>query len=181
MLRCSTMMLEGEEVPIDDNLRQKFKAACKTLAANGERVLGFVDKDLDKSQFPRGFAFSTEGKLLQCIISKCQISSSIYYKCLIVPLSSFLVVVRISNSNDKPKIYTSYFCRRTSKWWTQFPPWWTEICWIDEVKIIIFGGISLFLSSLIDPPKATVPNAVSQCRSAGISVSQVQILANIYL
>ena len=55
------MMLGGEEVPIDDNLRQKFKAACKTLAANGERVLGFVDKDLDKSQFPKGFAFSTEG------------------------------------------------------------------------------------------------------------------------
>ena len=55
------MMLGGEEVPIDDNLRQKFKAVCKTLAANGERVLGFVDKDLDKSQFPKGFAFLTEG------------------------------------------------------------------------------------------------------------------------
>ena len=58
------MMLEGKEVPIDDNLRQKFKSACKTLAANGERVLGFGDKDLDKSQFPKGFAFSTEDNCL---------------------------------------------------------------------------------------------------------------------
>ena len=44
-----------------------------------------------------------------------------------------------------------------------------------------FGGISSFLSSLIDPPKATVPNAVEQCRSAGISVRQVQILSEIYI
>ena len=89
MLRYSTMMLEGKEVPIDDNLRQKFKAACKTLAANGERVLGFVDKDLDKSQFPKGFAFSTEGKVLQCFISKYQISNNMYYKWLFFPISCF--------------------------------------------------------------------------------------------
>ena len=97
MLRYSTMMLEGKEVPIDDNLRQKFKAACKTLAANGERVLGFVDKDLDNLQFPKGFAFSTEGKFLQCFISKCKISHNTCYKCLIVPLSSFSVVVQNIN------------------------------------------------------------------------------------
>ena len=40
----------------------------------------------------------------------------------------------------------------------------------DEPNFPLDGLCFVGLMSMIDPPKATVPNAVAQCRSAGIKV-----------
>ena len=41
----------------------------------------------------------------------------------------------------------------------------------EEVNFPLNGLRFLGLISMIDPPRATVPDAVSKCRSAGIKVS----------
>ena len=40
--RCSTVLLEGKEVPIDNQFRQHFNDAYIELGGMGERVLGWV-------------------------------------------------------------------------------------------------------------------------------------------
>jgi len=102
--RCETILLNGKKVPISEEVKADFASACEELASMGERVLGFVDHDLDPAHFPTDFQFSTD--------------------------------------DDEPN----------------FPL--TGLCFIG-------------LMSMIDPPKATVPNAVSSCRSAGIKVIMV--------
>ncbi|XP_061150881.1 sodium/potassium-transporting ATPase subunit alpha-2 isoform X1 [Syngnathus typhle] len=100
--RCSTIMLHGQEQPMDDNWRDAFQNAYMDLGGLGERVLGFCHQNLPGSQFPRGFAFDCDE--------------------------------------------------------VNFP---TE-------KLCFLG-----LISMIDPPRAAVPDAVGKCRSAGIKVIMV--------
>ncbi|CAB3397184.1 unnamed protein product [Caenorhabditis bovis] len=99
---CSTMMVDGMELPLDDKLRADFNTAYLELGGMGERVLGFCDFKLPVDQFPKGFKFDSE----------------------------------------EPN----------------FP-----------LKNLRFVG----LMSMIDPPRAAVPDAVAKCRSAGIKVVMV--------
>ncbi|KAK1878549.1 Sodium/potassium-transporting ATPase subunit alpha-2 [Dissostichus eleginoides] len=100
--RCSSIMIHGEEQPLDEDLTDAFQSAYMELGGLGERVLGFCHLNLSSSQFPRGFTFDSEE--------------------------------------------------------TNFP---TE-------KLCFLG-----LISMIDPPRAAVPDAVGKCRSAGIKVIMV--------
>ncbi|XP_055084446.1 sodium/potassium-transporting ATPase subunit alpha-2 [Periophthalmus magnuspinnatus] len=100
--RCSTIMFNGQEVPLDDMWRESFQNAYLELGGLGERVLGFCHLLLPSSQFPRGFSFDT-----------------------------------------------------------------------DDVNFPIEGLCFLGLISMIDPPRAAVPDAVGKCRSAGIKVIMV--------
>ncbi|XP_049603657.1 sodium/potassium-transporting ATPase subunit alpha-2 [Syngnathus scovelli] len=100
--RCSTIMLHGQEQPMDDNWRDAFQNAYMDLGGLGERVLGFCHQNLPASQFPRGFAFDC-----------------------------------------------------------------------DEVNFPTENLCFLGLISMIDPPRAAVPDAVGKCRSAGIKVIMV--------
>eukprot|EP00118_Oscarella_pearsei_P002645 m.11136 g.11136 ORF g.11136 m.11136 type:complete len:1036 (+) comp23003_c0_seq1:66-3173(+) len=100
--RCSTILLQGKEVPLDDGLRSRFDEAYAQLGGLGERVLGFCHFFLPEDQFPRGFKFDTDE--------------------------------------------------------TNFP--------LDN---LCFVG----LMSMMDPPRAAVPDAVNKCRSAGIKVIMV--------
>uniref|UniRef100_A0A0N5A3I6 Sodium/potassium-transporting ATPase subunit alpha n=1 Tax=Parastrongyloides trichosuri TaxID=131310 RepID=A0A0N5A3I6_PARTI len=100
--KCSTILINGKEVPLDEKLRNEFESAYLELGGMGERVLGFCDYKLDPSEFPKGFAFDTED--------------------------------------------------------VNFP-----------LKNLRFVG----LMSMIDPPRAAVPDAVAKCRSAGIKVVMV--------
>ncbi len=52
--RCSTILIKGEEVPLDDKLREESNRACLELGCLGERVLGFCDYRLDINKFPNG-------------------------------------------------------------------------------------------------------------------------------
>merc|ERR1739844_501078 len=100
--RCSTIHVKGQDLPMDQQWKDRFNAAYMNLGGMGERVLGFCDSQLPADKFPQGFGFDT---------------------------------------ND-----------------VNFP-----------LEGLRFTG----LISMIDPPRAAVPDAVSKCRSAGIKVIMV--------
>ncbi|XP_054156660.1 sodium/potassium-transporting ATPase subunit alpha-1-like isoform X2 [Oppia nitens] len=58
--RCSTILMNGEDKPLDDGMKTAFNAAYEKLGGLGERVIGFCDFKLPISQFPSGFIFDTE-------------------------------------------------------------------------------------------------------------------------
>uniref|UniRef100_A0A673MVJ5 Sodium/potassium-transporting ATPase subunit alpha n=1 Tax=Sinocyclocheilus rhinocerous TaxID=307959 RepID=A0A673MVJ5_9TELE len=100
--RCSTIVFQGKEQPLDDEMKDSFQNAYLELGGLGERVLGFCHFSLPDDQFPEGFAFDTED--------------------------------------------------------VNFPT--ENLCFVG-------------LMSMIDPPRAAVPDAVAKCRSAGIKVIMV--------
>ncbi|XP_053480787.1 sodium/potassium-transporting ATPase subunit alpha-3b [Ictalurus furcatus] len=100
--RCSTIMLQGKEQPMDEEMKEAFQNAYMELGGLGERVLGFCHRLMPEDQYPKGFAFDT----------------------------------------DDVNFQTDSLC---------------------------FVG----LISMIDPPRAAVPDAVGKCRSAGIKVIMV--------
>merc|ERR1712076_221659 len=102
--RCSTILMNGEEKPLDKEMIESYNSAYDELGGLGERVLGFCHFYLSAEEFPPGFQFDAEG--------------------------------------DEPN----------------FPL--TGLCFVG-------------LMSMIDPPRAAVPDAVSKCRSAGIEVIMV--------
>nr|XP_040143203.1 sodium/potassium-transporting ATPase subunit alpha-4 isoform X3 [Ictidomys tridecemlineatus] len=98
---CSTFFLNGQEYPIDDEMRTAFQKAYLELGGMGERVLGFCFCNLPSSFF-KGFQFNT-----------------------------------------------------------------------DEINFPMDTLCFVGLISMIDPPRAAVPHAVSKCRSSGIKVIMV--------
>lgn len=97
--RCSTILINGEEKPLNDEWREAFNNAYLELGGLGERVLGFCDYCLPLDQFPVGYPFDS-----------------------------------------------------------------------DEENFPLTGLRFVGLMSMIDPPRAAVPDAVGKCRSAGIKV-----------
>ncbi len=97
--RCSTILINGTNIPLTSAWRKKFNNAYKELGGLGERVFGFCDLELPTEKFPIGFLFDNDG--------------------------------------------------------INFP--------LTNLRF-------LGLMSLIDPPRAAVPDAVAKCRSAGIKV-----------
>nr|XP_031321519.1 potassium-transporting ATPase alpha chain 2 [Camelus dromedarius] len=100
--KCSTIMVHGQEQPLDQSTAKAFHTAYMELGGLGERVLGFCHLYLPADEFPETYLFDT----------------------------------------DAMNFPTSNFC---------------------------FVG----LLSMIDPPRSTVPDAVTKCRSAGIKVIMV--------
>jgi len=101
--RCTTILLNGKEEPLDEGMREAFNSAYLELGGLGERVLGFCHYYLPVDRYPRGYEFIAD---------------------------------------DPPNFPLEKLC---------------------------FVG----LISMIDPPRAAVPDAVSKCRSAGIKVIMV--------
>ena len=102
--RCDTILVDGEDIKVNEEIKKQFREACEKLAGMGQRVLAFVDLRLDPGKFPSDFNFNTD--------------------------------------DEEPN----------------FP--------LNNLR---FVG----LMSMIDPPKASVPDAVAKCRSAGIKVIMV--------
>uniref|UniRef100_A0A8C8SNM3 Sodium/potassium-transporting ATPase subunit alpha n=1 Tax=Pelusios castaneus TaxID=367368 RepID=A0A8C8SNM3_9SAUR len=100
--RCSTILLQGKEQPLDEELKEAFQNAYLELGGLGERVLGFCHFYLPEEQYPKTFAFDCDD-------------------------------VNFTTDN---------------------------LCFVG-------------LMSMIDPPRAAVPDAVGKCRSAGIKVIMV--------
>uniref|UniRef100_A0A8C9WLN3 Sodium/potassium-transporting ATPase subunit alpha n=1 Tax=Scleropages formosus TaxID=113540 RepID=A0A8C9WLN3_SCLFO len=100
--RCSTILIQGKEQPLDDEMKDAFQNAYLELGGLGERVLGFCHYFLPDDQFPEGFRFDLDD--------------------------------------------------------VNFPT--ENLCFVG-------------LMSMIDPPRAAVPDAVAKCRSAGIKVIMV--------
>ncbi|XP_049637598.1 potassium-transporting ATPase alpha chain 2 [Suncus etruscus] len=100
--KCSTIMVNGKEQPLDQSTAEAFHTAYMELGGMGERVLGFCHLYLPLDEFPETYSFDV----------------------------------------DTMNFPTSNLC---------------------------FVG----LLSMIDPPRSTVPDAVTKCRSAGIKVIMV--------
>jgi len=100
--RCSTIIVEGRELPMTEEWKAAFETAYMELGGLGERVLGFCDFMLPADKYPNGYPFDA-----------------------------------------------------------------------DDVNFPLEGLRFVGLMSMIDPPRAAVPDAVTKCRSAGIKVIMV--------
>ncbi|KAM9604689.1 potassium-transporting ATPase alpha chain 2-like [Trichechus inunguis] len=100
--KCSTIMINGQEQPLDESTAEAFYTAYTELGGLGERVLGFCHLYLPADEFPETYSFDID-------------------------------TVNFPTSN---------------------------LCFVG-------------LLSMIDPPRSTVPDAVTKCRSAGIKVIMV--------
>uniref|UniRef100_G3RT56 Sodium/potassium-transporting ATPase subunit alpha n=1 Tax=Gorilla gorilla gorilla TaxID=9595 RepID=G3RT56_GORGO len=100
--KCSTIMINGEEHPLDKSTAKTFHTAYMELGGLGERVLGFCHLYLPADEFPETYSFDIDAM--------------------------------------------------------NFPT--SNLCFVG-------------LLSMIDPPRSTVPDAVTKCRSAGIKVIMV--------
>ncbi|GAB6021305.1 hypothetical protein CHUAL_003920 [Chamberlinius hualienensis] len=100
--RCSTILINGNEYPLDEDWKNRFQKAYETLGSLGERVLGFCDLILPGNEYPLGYFFDP-----------------------------------------------------------------------DDPNFPLSGLRFVGLISMIDPPRAAVPDAVAKCRSAGIKVIMV--------
>merc|ERR1712242_174686 len=100
--RCSTIIVEGRELPMTEEWKNAFETAYMELGGLGERVLGFCDYMLPADKYPSGFPYDA-----------------------------------------------------------------------DDVNFPLEGLRFVGLMSMIDPPRAAVPDAVTKCRSAGIKVIMV--------
>merc|ERR1711971_754584 len=100
--RCTTIIVEGRELPMTEEWKNAFETAYMELGGLGERVLGFCDYMLPADKYPSGFPFDA-----------------------------------------------------------------------DDVNFPLEGLRFVGLMSMIDPPRAAVPDAVAKCRSAGIKVIMV--------
>ena len=103
--RCSTIVIDGKELPMTQEWKDAFEAAYMELGGLGERVLGFCDYMLPADKYPTGYPFDAE-----------------------------------------------------------------------DVNFPLEGLRFVGLMSMIDPPRAAVPDAVAKCRSAGIKVIMVSII-----
>jgi sodium/potassium-transporting ATPase subunit alpha len=54
------MLLNGQEIPMNDQLRAEFNDAYLTLGGMGERVLGFCQLFLPLDKYPKGYSFNTD-------------------------------------------------------------------------------------------------------------------------
>merc|ERR1712055_188118 len=100
--RCSTIVVDGREMPLSEEWKNSFETAYMELGGLGERVLGFCDFMLPADKYPIGYPFDP-----------------------------------------------------------------------DDVNFPLDGLRFVGLMSMIDPPRAAVPDAVLKCRSAGIKVIMV--------
>jgi sodium/potassium-transporting ATPase subunit alpha len=100
--RCSTIVVDGREMPLTEEWKNSFETAYMELGGLGERVLGFCDFMLPADKYPNGYPFDA-----------------------------------------------------------------------DDVNFPVDGLRFVGLMSMIDPPRAAVPDAVLKCRSAGIKVIMV--------
>merc|ERR1711950_1195 len=100
--RCSTIIVDGRELPMTEEWKNAFETAYMELGGLGERVLGFCDYMLPADKYPVGDPFDAE-----------------------------------------------------------------------DVNFPLEGLRFVGLMSMIDPPRAAVPDAVAKCRSAGIKVIMV--------
>lgn len=60
--RCSSILVHGQDLPLDDSWRSSFQKAYEDLGGLGERVLGFCDFILPPDEFPVGYIFDTEAE-----------------------------------------------------------------------------------------------------------------------
>lgn len=130
--RCSTIMIQGKEQPMDDEMKEAFQNAYLELGGLGERVLG-----KSVTSFLPDDTFCT----LCFIISVDVLFFSFFLK------SGFCHLFLPEDQYPKGFAFDT-----------------------DDVNFQTDNLCFVGLMSMIDPPRAAVPDAVGKCRSAGIKV-----------
>lgn len=124
---CSTILVNGNEIPLDDDWRKKIDQAYLKLGGLGERVIG--------QQYL--ILFDLNHRNVKHALLNCSFKGFCDYR---LPAADFPEFYKFDTEN------------------INFP-----------LKDLRFVG----LMSMIDPPRAAVPEAVRLCRSAGIRVVMV--------
>lgn len=60
--RCSHVLIDNRIIPLTDNERRNIEARQEALSANGLRVLGFAERDLNPSLYGPDYAYFAENK-----------------------------------------------------------------------------------------------------------------------
>lgn len=60
LVRCDTLMLNGEVVPLDEERLAEIEKLQLELSKRGMRVLGFAEKVLDPMKYPVNYQFNTD-------------------------------------------------------------------------------------------------------------------------
>lgn len=137
--RSSTIMLQGKEQPMDDEMKEAFQNSYQELGGLGERVLGTEDGD-------------TEVTL---------------HKALLYPVSHPVCVIRRFLN---PAGFCHVFLPED-----KYPKGFAFDT--DDVNFETDNLCFVGLMSMIDPPRAAVPDAVGKCRSAGIKVGTYRFIS----
>ena len=58
--RCSTISIDGKDLPLTQQWKDNFEAAYMELGGLGERVLGFCDFSLPTNKYPIGYPFDPD-------------------------------------------------------------------------------------------------------------------------
>merc|ERR1712051_1066746 len=58
--RCTSIVIDGVEMPMNEEWKEAFNKAYMQLGGLGERVLGFCDFMLDAKEYPQGFEFNPD-------------------------------------------------------------------------------------------------------------------------
>jgi len=58
--KCSTIMIDGEQVELTQERKANFNHAYNEIASNGERVLGFCELELNVKEYPSGYCFTID-------------------------------------------------------------------------------------------------------------------------
>jgi len=130
--RCATILIQGKEQLLDDEMKESFQNAYLELGGLGERVLG---KERKKNCF---FKF-----WLRVHLSK----------------------LWTDHLRSSPTGFCHFFLPDD-----QFPEGFKFDA--EDVNFPTDNLCFVGLMSMIDPPRAAVPDAVGKCRSAGIKVKQ---------
>lgn len=138
--RCSTILVQGKEIPLDKEMQDAFQNAYMELGGLGERVLGERrgrgrGGSLGLRGCPRAGAWGTPRQPPSWAHSS------------LLPTSGFC---QLNLPSGK---FPRGFRFDTDE--LNFPT--EKLCFVG-------------LMSMIDPPRAAVPDAVGKCRSAGIKV-----------
>jgi sodium/potassium-transporting ATPase subunit alpha len=60
LARCDRVMIDGKIVPLEGEVLEQIVSMQQQCSADGLRVLGFAELELDPEKFPKGFKYETE-------------------------------------------------------------------------------------------------------------------------
>jgi sodium/potassium-transporting ATPase subunit alpha len=60
MYMCSGVLVNGQVLPMTEDMRAQMESINELLAKRGERVLAFADLELSRSKFPKGYVFDMD-------------------------------------------------------------------------------------------------------------------------
>ncbi|KAH0631695.1 hypothetical protein JD844_006152 [Phrynosoma platyrhinos] len=174
--RCSTILFQGKEQPLDEELKEAFQNAYLELGGLGERVLG-TDGWMDGGQakgdpvpWRKCLGQGGTGRVLHLVRIAIGEDSGLHVS-ITTPAAHSLRGLRLSKEMSGSTLgvcagFCHYFMPEE-----QYPKGFAFDC--DDVNFCTENLCFVGLMSMIDPPRAAVPDAVGKCRSAGIKVIMV--------